>query len=169
VPLVSKADVGSKCPEARRDMHMTAIKLDRAPDWFCRVRARMDAAAAGTACTGAPAHNCPDCDGDSVVKGGWFVFCASVAIAALAVESGNLDAPRLNQATASHASASTDDITTTTPISETAKAWPTDAAPLRFHGDECTADCSGHEAGYAWAEEHGIDDPDDCDGNSLVH
>src|SRR5262249_20744862 len=25
---------------------------------------------------------------------------------------------------------------------------------------------SGHEAGYAWAEEHGIDDPDDCGGNS---
>jgi hypothetical protein len=30
----------------------------------------------------------------------------------------------------------------------------------------CTDDCSGHEAGYNWAEENGIDDPDDCDGNS---
>jgi hypothetical protein len=29
-----------------------------------------------------------------------------------------------------------------------------------------TQDCSGHEAGYEWAEEHGIDDPDDCSGNS---
>lgn len=37
---------------------------------------------------------------------------------------------------------------------------------LYFKGDPCTIDCSGHEAGYAWAEENGIDDPDDCDGKS---
>jgi hypothetical protein len=30
----------------------------------------------------------------------------------------------------------------------------------------CTQDCAGHEAGYAWAEENGIDDPDDCGGRS---
>ena len=35
-----------------------------------------------------------------------------------------------------------------------------------FAGDGCTDDCSGHEAGYNWAEEKGIDDPDDCGGNS---
>ncbi len=35
-----------------------------------------------------------------------------------------------------------------------------------FHGYECTDDCSGHEAGYEWAEENGIDDPGDCGGNS---
>ena len=35
-----------------------------------------------------------------------------------------------------------------------------------FHGYECTVDCSGHEAGYAWAEENGITDPGDCGGNS---
>ncbi len=35
-----------------------------------------------------------------------------------------------------------------------------------FHGYRCTLDCSGHEAGYRWAEEHGIDDADDCGGNS---
>lgn len=33
-------------------------------------------------------------------------------------------------------------------------------------GYGCTEDCSGHDAGYAWAEEKGIDDPDDCGGNS---
>lgn len=32
--------------------------------------------------------------------------------------------------------------------------------------DQCTDDCSGHEAGYAWAEENDISDPSDCDGNS---
>jgi hypothetical protein len=30
----------------------------------------------------------------------------------------------------------------------------------------CTDDCSGHEAGYTWAEDHQITDPDDCSGNS---
>ena len=37
---------------------------------------------------------------------------------------------------------------------------------LVFEGYPCTRDCSGHEAGYEWASEHDIDDPDDCDGNS---
>jgi hypothetical protein len=31
-----------------------------------------------------------------------------------------------------------------------------------FHGYVCTIDCSGHEAGYNWAEEHGVTDPDEC-------
>jgi hypothetical protein len=35
------------------------------------------------------------------------------------------------------------------------------------HGSgACTQDCSGHNAGYAWAREHGITDPGDCSGNS---
>jgi hypothetical protein len=29
-----------------------------------------------------------------------------------------------------------------------------------FAGQGCTEDCGGHEAGYAWAEEKGITDPD---------
>lgn len=35
-----------------------------------------------------------------------------------------------------------------------------------FYGYDCTEDCSGHEAGYEWAEENDIRDPDDCGGNS---
>ena len=35
-----------------------------------------------------------------------------------------------------------------------------------FHGYPCTQDCSGHKAGYEWAERNGIADPDDCGGNS---
>ena len=35
-----------------------------------------------------------------------------------------------------------------------------------FNGYECTEDCSGHEAGYEYAEENGISDEYDCDGNS---
>jgi hypothetical protein len=34
---------------------------------------------------------------------------------------------------------------------------------MSFAGDPCTEDCSGHEAGYKWAEAHDIDDDDDCD------
>lgn len=30
----------------------------------------------------------------------------------------------------------------------------------------CTSDCSGHEAGYAWAEKNNIYDSSDCDGKS---
>jgi hypothetical protein len=37
------------------------------------------------------------------------------------------------------------------------------AGPNTFAGYDCTEDCSGHEAGYAWAEEHDISDGDDCD------
>lgn len=35
-----------------------------------------------------------------------------------------------------------------------------------FSGYECTEDCSGHEAGYEWAEENDISDTYDCNGNS---
>lgn len=31
--------------------------------------------------------------------------------------------------------------------------------PLKFNGYSCVDDCSGHEAGYAWAEKQGIYDP----------
>jgi hypothetical protein len=37
---------------------------------------------------------------------------------------------------------------------------------LTFRGDDCTVDCSGHEAGYRWAEEHDITDEEMCGGNS---
>ena len=36
-----------------------------------------------------------------------------------------------------------------------------------FGNYNCTVDCSGHEAGYKWAEDNMIDDEDDCSGNSL--
>ena len=35
-----------------------------------------------------------------------------------------------------------------------------------FRGYPCTVDCSGHEAGYNWAERTGIDSSFDCRGNS---
>lgn len=35
-----------------------------------------------------------------------------------------------------------------------------------FRGYDCTVDCSGHQAGYDWAERRGIDDADGCSGNS---
>ncbi len=31
---------------------------------------------------------------------------------------------------------------------------------------DCTVDCSGHDAGFAWAKENDIEDPDECSGNS---
>jgi hypothetical protein len=35
-----------------------------------------------------------------------------------------------------------------------------------FNGYPCTEDCSGHQAGYDWAEQNGIEDSSDCGGNS---
>jgi len=35
-----------------------------------------------------------------------------------------------------------------------------------YAGYDCTQDCSGHEAGYQWAAENGITDPDSCGGRS---
>lgn len=35
-----------------------------------------------------------------------------------------------------------------------------------FNGYPCIEDCSGHEAGYKWAEQKDISDPDGCGGNS---
>ena len=32
---------------------------------------------------------------------------------------------------------------------------------------QCTINCSGHVAGYIWAEQNSIDDEDDCQGQSL--
>lgn len=35
-----------------------------------------------------------------------------------------------------------------------------------YRGYECTSDCSGHEAGYEWAANQGVDNEDDCVSNS---
>lgn len=35
-----------------------------------------------------------------------------------------------------------------------------------FKGYQCTKDCSGHRAGYAWAQRKGITDASQCTGNS---
>lgn len=54
----------------------------------------------------------------------------------------------------------------------TADEVPPVEAPQPFYSASsspsypCTVDCSGHEAGYQWAEENSIDDPSDCGGNS---
>jgi hypothetical protein len=42
----------------------------------------------------------------------------------------------------------------------------TPAMAQTFHDYPCTVDCSGHEAGYEWAEKQGIEYESDCSGNS---
>lgn len=50
--------------------------------------------------------------------------------------------------------------------------WPAASSPLaaqdRTFGDyDCTDDCSGHAAGYRWAERRGVQDASECPyGNS---
>jgi hypothetical protein len=41
------------------------------------------------------------------------------------------------------------------------------AASAQYSGNYgCTDDCSGHQAGYAWAKARDISDPSVCGGNS---
>jgi hypothetical protein len=40
------------------------------------------------------------------------------------------------------------------------------AQSQEFGGYDCTDDCSGHKAGYNWADQNGITDANDCSGNS---
>lgn len=53
---------------------------------------------------------------------------------------------------------------------DAAFAAPSAEAPYPYSGraysTPCTDDCSGHDAGYAWAEHHVISSPEDCGGNS---
>lgn len=43
---------------------------------------------------------------------------------------------------------------------------PQKTGPKDFGGYPCKDDCSGHKAGYRWAEDNSITDPGDCGGNS---
>jgi hypothetical protein len=46
-------------------------------------------------------------------------------------------------------------------------AYAARAPDRTYTGFNCTVDCSGHEAGYRWAEQNSIDDEDYCpDGDS---
>jgi hypothetical protein len=36
------------------------------------------------------------------------------------------------------------------------------------HVDPCSPDCAAHAAGYAWAEQHGISEPSECEGDSVA-
>ncbi|WP_141233570.1 hypothetical protein [Lysobacter antibioticus] len=48
-----------------------------------------------------------------------------------------------------------------------AEASNVDAYNVEDNGNyTCTQDCSGHEAGFAWAQEHDFTDASDCGGNS---
>ena len=49
---------------------------------------------------------------------------------------------------------------------EAAAAVEAEAVGLSYEDYPCTVDCSGHEAGYQWAQENGVDDSDNCGGNS---
>ncbi len=48
--------------------------------------------------------------------------------------------------------------------SEPADVDATDVEQPEF--DDCTIDCSGHEAGFQWAQENDVTDESECGGNS---
>ena len=83
---------------------------------------------------------------------------------------GLLMAWGLNAASSSPTYSTPESTTTseTTPeTEEVAEEEPnSDAEPLTFNGYECTDDCSGHEAGYQWAEDNDVCDEEFDGGNS---
>jgi hypothetical protein len=40
--------------------------------------------------------------------------------------------------------------------------------PAALTSDDCIEDCSDHEAGYDWAMEQGVEDPEKCAGKSVT-
>ena len=44
--------------------------------------------------------------------------------------------------------------------------WFNPSQAQTFGGYDCTEDCSGHKAGYDWAEQNSISSEDNCGGNS---
>jgi hypothetical protein len=107
----------------------------------------------------------------------WLVVAGTIAAVALLITAGNRHTPSrraqdqqpaqrllLPASAALHAEL-------VQPLPAATTRWDVTPLPTRsrvptFNGYPCTVDCSGHEAGYEWAEEHGITDADDCDGNS---
>lgn len=47
--------------------------------------------------------------------------------------------------------------------------WSAVSQARTFDGNDCTEDCSGHAAGYKWAEEKGVTNSTDCplNGNAT--
>lgn len=89
------------------------------------------------------------------------------ALAAVATDAAATDAA----ATATDAAATAADAAADAAATATAML-PTSPAPTRstyaatYGSAGCTSDCSGHDAGYEWAENNSITDPDDCGGSS---
>ena len=59
-----------------------------------------------------------------------------------------------------------DQLVVAVPVVGPAPVAPVATHSRMFSGYRCTSDCSGHEAGWQWAENQGIEDPDDCGGRS---
>lgn len=56
---------------------------------------------------------------------------------------------------------------TTQTVEATETLTPAESDYVRNNGtSDCTSDCSGHDAGYEWAESHDICDPEYDNGNS---
>lgn len=62
----------------------------------------------------------------------------------------------------------TEDAAEAAAMANAARAGGTSRLTYSDVGDtsRCTQDCSGHDAGWNWAEDNDITDPDDCGGNS---
>lgn len=89
------------------------------------------------------------------------------ALAAVATDAAaTAAAATATDAAATAADAAADAAATATATLPTSPA-PVHGAYATIYGSAgCTSDCSGHDAGYEWAENNGITDAGECGGNS---
>lgn len=93
-----------------------------------------------------------------------FLGCSSQEPESLGKSSTTTPSPRASPLVSSQSDQAENDLDSDQADETTAEN--SDEASEYFHGHRCTVDCSGHEAGYEWAEQHDIHDPDNCGGNS---
>lgn len=95
----------------------------------------------------------------------WILGGIAIVVVILAMEDRPPTRPQVGDAAGSGKApllTSTGGLQAPVPAPARAPAFVTAYGGGQFKGYGCTGDCSGHEAGYEWAELHDIDDPDDC-------
>ncbi len=98
----------------------------------------------------------------------WILIVATFSILILFISSSSSSSSTARSESSSVSTVNSDDYPDEDIESEQTEENIDTTNGLEFNGDPCTEDCSGHEAGYEWAEEKGItqDDVDDYSGNS---
>lgn len=98
-----------------------------------------------------------DNNSQSSGRWGWVIGIACVILVILALNRHSQSSPPAGP------TGNVERVPDATSVDPATDAPRPEHSPSTFAGYDCTQDCSGHEAGYKWAEEHDIDNEDDCE------